>query len=74
MKVNKLSHVAFILDGNKRWAEKNNLNTLNGYQHGFDNVKNIVKLSLELDIQYLTIFAQYMTNICSICLQYLHNV
>ena len=57
MKVNKLSHVAFILDGNKRWAEKNNLNILNGYQHGFDNVKNIVKLSLELNIQYLTIFA-----------------
>tara|TARA_B100000161_G_C33456809_1_gene371595 strand:- start:81 stop:767 length:687 start_codon:yes stop_codon:yes gene_type:complete len=57
LKVNKLSHVAFILDGNKRWAEKNNLNTLNGYQHGFDNVKNIVKLSLELNIQYLTIFA-----------------
>ncbi len=57
MKVNKLSHVAFILDGNKRWAEKNKLNILNGYQHGFDNVKNIVKLSLELNIQYLTIFA-----------------
>jgi len=57
LKVNKLSHVAFILDGNKRWAEKNNLNILNGYQHGFDNVKNIVKLSLELNIQYLTIFA-----------------
>ena len=57
MKVNKLSHVAFILDGNKRWAEKNNLDTLKGYQQGFDNVKNIVKLSLEFNIKYLTIFA-----------------
>ena len=56
MSVNNLTHVAFILDGNKRWAKKNKLKTILGYQKGFDNIKKIVDCSLDLNISHLTLF------------------
>ncbi len=53
---NKLSHVALILDGNKRWAKKNNLPSVHGYKKGFENIKNLVQYSLSLNISNLTLF------------------
>ena len=32
MPYNTLEHIAFILDGNKRWAKKNNINLKNAYK------------------------------------------
>ena len=54
--MNKLNHIALILDGNKRWAKKNNLSNLNGYIKGFENIKNLVTFTLSKKISYLTIF------------------
>ena len=56
MITNQLSHVAFILDGNKRWAKKNNLPSINGYKEGFNNIKKIVKFSVKKKISNLTLF------------------
>ena len=56
MTKNRLSHVALILDGNKRWAKKNNIQNFNGYQKGFENIKNIIDYSFSHKIQYLTLF------------------
>ena len=53
---NQLSHVAFILDGNKRWAEKNNYSKVEGYKKGFENIKKIVDHTLSLKISNLTLF------------------
>ncbi len=53
---NKLSHIAFILDGNKRWAEKNNYSKVEGYKKGFENIKKIVDHTLSLQISNLTLF------------------
>ena len=53
---NNLSHVAFILDGNKRWAKKNNLSNINAYKKGFENIAKIVDHTLFLKIQNLTLF------------------
>jgi Undecaprenyl pyrophosphate synthase len=53
---NKLNHIALILDGNKRWAQKNNLRNIYGYTKGFENIKKIVKYSLSLKISNLTLF------------------
>ncbi len=53
---NKLSHIAFILDGNKRWAEKNNYSKGEGYKKGFENIKKIVDHTLSLQISNLTLF------------------
>ena len=55
--INNLNHIALILDGNKRWAINNNKTNLHGYTKGFENIKNLVKYSLELEISNLTIFA-----------------
>ena len=54
--LNKLNHIALILDGNKRWAKKNNLSNLSGYTKGFENIKNLVTYSLSKKIPNLTIF------------------
>ncbi len=54
---NNLNHIALILDGNKRWAKKNNKSNILGYTKGLDNIKNLVKSSLSNSISYLTIFA-----------------
>ncbi len=55
--INKLEHIALILDGNKRWAKKNNFSNVIGYKTGFENIKNLVKSSLSIKLSYLTIFA-----------------
>ncbi len=54
---NQLDHVALILDGNKRWAKKNNYSELKGYSKGFENIKNLVNYSLSSKISNLTLFA-----------------
>ena len=46
-----------ILDGNKRWAKKNNFPNSYGYNKGFENIKKIVSYSLTNKISNLTIFA-----------------
>ena len=51
------SHVAFIMDGNRRWAKKKRLQIIDGHKKGSEVVKNIVKKSLELKIKYLTFFS-----------------
>ncbi len=56
MTKNKLSHVAFILDGNKRWAKKNNKSKIIGYKKGFENIKNIVNHSININLKYVTLF------------------
>ncbi len=53
---NNLDHIALILDGNKRWAKKNNQSNINGYFKGFENIKNLVKISLSINLPNLTVF------------------
>ncbi len=55
--LNKLNHIALILDGNKRWAKKNKLSYINGYTKGFENIKNLATYSLSRQVANLTIFA-----------------
>ena len=54
---NNLDHIALILDGNKRWAKKNNFTNFYGYSKGFENIENIVNYSLSIKLNNLTIFA-----------------
>ena len=55
--MNNLNHIALILDGNKRWAIKNNYSNLYGYTKGFENIKNLVNFLLSKNISNLTVFA-----------------
>jgi len=51
------NHVAFIMDGNRRWARKKKLKIIDGHKKGSEIVKKIVKKSLEFNIKYLTFFS-----------------
>ncbi|MFZ2654743.1 MAG: isoprenyl transferase [Victivallales bacterium] len=52
-----IRHIAIIMDGNKRWAEKHGLPTLKGHSKGAETVLKIVKAAKEFGIEYLTLYA-----------------
>ncbi len=51
------NHVAIIMDGNGRWAQKRNRPRLVGHHAGAKRVREIVRACPDLDVKYLTIFA-----------------
>lgn len=50
-------HVAFILDGNGRWAEQRGLPRLEGHRAGVKNIRPIVKHLKAYGIPYVTFYA-----------------
>lgn len=50
-------HVAIIMDGNGRWAQKRKQPRLFGHKAGAESVKNIVETCREIGIEYLTLYA-----------------
>ena len=54
--MNKLNHVAFIMDGNGRWGKKKNKNRNSGHFAGVQTVKKIVEASIKLKIPTVTFF------------------
>ena len=52
-----LKNVAIIMDGNGRWAKKNNLQIKEGQARGVSALKEIVKESVSQNIESLTVFA-----------------
>ena len=50
-------HVAIIMDGNGRWAKRQNLPRLMGHKAGTKTVKNIVRAARELNLEALTLYA-----------------
>jgi undecaprenyl diphosphate synthase len=51
------THVAIIMDGNGRWAQERGLPRLAGHRAGTENLRRIIRASVEFGIQYLTIYA-----------------
>ena len=54
--MNKLNHVAFIMDGNGRWGRKKNKGRNFGHLKGVEVVKNIVKNSIKLKVPIVTFY------------------
>lgn len=50
-------HVAIILDGNGRWAEKRGLPRLSGHRAGVKNLRLILKALGKHGIEYVTLYA-----------------
>jgi undecaprenyl diphosphate synthase len=50
-------HVAVIMDGNGRWAERRGLSRLHGHRAGKQSVRSIVETSRRLGIEYLSLYA-----------------
>jgi len=49
-------HLAFICDGNRRWARTRGLPTLLGHKEGVEAIKRVVRRASELNIENLTFF------------------
>ena len=55
--MNPLNHVAIIMDGNGRWGLKKYNSRNKGHRAGLNTVEKVIKVSLENNIKYLTLFA-----------------
>jgi undecaprenyl diphosphate synthase len=50
-------HVAFIMDGNGRWAKNKGQHRLFGHAAGVESVKAVIQTARELGVSYLTLYA-----------------
>jgi undecaprenyl diphosphate synthase len=51
------AHVAIIMDGNGRWAKLRSLPRIEGHIAGVESVRDVVTMTRELRIPYLTLYA-----------------
>ncbi len=49
-------HIAIIMDGNGRWAKKQNEMRLFGHSMGVDSVKETIKAAQKIGVKYLTLY------------------
>lgn len=54
---NKLTHIAFIMDGNGRWAQEQNIDRMYGHEQGAKQISTIIDGCIEKQIQYMSFFA-----------------
>ena len=54
--MNKLNHIAFIMDGNGRWGRKKNKSRNFGHLRGLEKVKTTVKDLIKLKIPIATFY------------------
>ena len=52
----KLDHLAIIMDGNRRWADTNNLPSYEGHRKGAENLWDIIKNVQNFNLKFLTLF------------------
>lgn len=57
-----INHLAIIMDGNRRWAKKNNLRPWQGHQEGLKSLQVAIEFCLENNIQYLSIYSFSLEN------------
>ncbi|KAK4368209.1 hypothetical protein RND71_012001 [Anisodus tanguticus] len=56
------NHIAFILDGNRRYAKQRNMTEGTGYRAGFFAVISMLKYCYELGVKYMTVYAFSIDN------------
>ncbi|XP_051175832.1 dehydrodolichyl diphosphate synthase complex subunit Dhdds [Leptopilina boulardi] len=55
-------HVSFIMDGNRRYARKNNVGKVEGHSKGFDKLSETLQWCFQLGIFEVTVFAFSIEN------------
>ncbi len=55
-------HVAIIMDGNGRWAERHAMGRIMGHRKGADSVRETVRTCRRIGVRYLTLYAFSMEN------------
>lgn len=51
------THVAIIMDGNRRWARKRNIDYRLGHKEGAKTLEKIVRYAKKVGIKYITVYA-----------------
>ena len=54
--MNKVRHLAIIMDGNGRWAKSKGKNRSFGHKQGLKNLDKIIKVLIKNNIKYLTLY------------------
>lgn len=63
MKTGKVpQHVAFIMDGNRRYAKKESISRKDGHNKGFDKLTEVLQWCYELNIPEVTLYAFSLEN------------
>ncbi len=57
METKSLTHIAFIMDGNRRWAKNRGLPIAAGHRQGAETLVEIAKAAKEMDVKYMTVYA-----------------
>ena len=57
VKETSLTHIAIIMDGNRRWAKEKGLPSAMGHKKGVESLKKVVKAADKFGIKYLTMYA-----------------
>ncbi|KAM3968225.1 dehydrodolichyl diphosphate synthase subunit [Aphomia sociella] len=55
-------HIAFIMDGNRRYAKKHSVKSSTGHSRGFDKLSETLKWCLDLGIPEVTVYAFSIEN------------
>ncbi len=50
-------HIAIIMDGNGRWAEKHGKARVFGHENGVESVRSVVEGAAQVGVSYLTLYA-----------------
>ena len=51
------THIAIIMDGNRRWAKKRNLPIGMGHKAGAETLQKVIESCIDIGIKYLTVYA-----------------
>jgi undecaprenyl diphosphate synthase len=50
-------HVALIMDGNGRWAQKRGLSRLDGHKEGAQSVRAVLRAAAQAGVEFITVYA-----------------
>ncbi len=57
------SHIAIIMDGNRRWARKRGLPDIEGHEKGAEVLENLVEAAEKMGVKTITVYALSTENV-----------
>jgi undecaprenyl diphosphate synthase len=58
-----IKHLAFVMDGNRRWAKKHGLLPWYGHREGIDSLKRVINFCLEKQVSYASFYTLSIENL-----------
>ncbi|KAG2500203.1 hypothetical protein HYH03_001783 [Edaphochlamys debaryana] len=55
-------HVAFVMDGNRRYAERRHIDKATGHTHGYGKMVDVIHWCIELGVKHITVYAFSIDN------------